>query len=129
MVRLRGMKKRILLIIAIILLTFAGCGKKDEHSALLKELVRANTVKNRQSLYREIYLEQSRFSFYLEAEYMEGNTWVTEANYGDVSVLLYCCDDFAYALLNDSDFACMIPDFSRCRDTWEKDTLSNLTKE
>ncbi|MBQ1826655.1 MAG: hypothetical protein II126_01660 [Erysipelotrichaceae bacterium] len=123
------MKKGILLIITIILLLVSGYTKKENYRELLKELIEANSSENRQSLYDAIYREHGRFSYYIEGEYQEENCWIDEASYGDVKVLLYCCQDLSYALIDNEEFAYMITDFSNCYNTWEKDTLGELLQE
>ncbi len=129
MIRLSHMKKGILLIITIILLLISGCSKKEDYSQLLMELVEANSPENRQNLYDAIYREHGRFSYYIEGEYQDESCWIDEASYGDMKVLLYCCRDFSYALIDNKEFAYMIADFSSCYNTWDKDSLSELLQE
>ncbi len=129
MIRLSHMKKGILLIITIILLLVSGCTKKEDYRELLKELIKANSSENRQNLYDAIYREHGRFSYYIEGEYQDESCWIDEASYGDMKVLLYCCRDFSYALIDNKEFAYMIADFSSCYNTWDKDSLSELLQE
>lgn len=123
--RLQTAKALKVILSALMLMCFAaGCEKKN-YDGLIGELKSANSQQYRKQNHKSILRQYENFSGYSEGQYQDEKTWIREASHNGYYELLYCCDEFNYAII-DNEFYLIASELSETFYSYGNNDLSEL---